>query len=397
MRPMTDRHRISREKLAFLVDATAAPVAGLAIISTWIGYEVGLLNDTAGDLGIGRDGYSIFFDALGYRFYCMGMIAFVFFSSLLDRDFGPMASAEERARRDGASPKYEGGPDVSKAFSACEPYAEANAHPTVAVVPVVALLTLFIGGLWIDGGGWAKMLVDPTAPLRFSAWREALSQADSILLLACASAFGLAAALLMALAVARIPVSLAARAVLVGGRASLLPVSVLVLAWSLQGSCDKLETGKFLANLLADELSPKIFPALVFLVAGLTAFATGTSWGTMAILIPTATAVAFELDGGAYGAVTIISVAAILDGAIFGDHCSPISDTTIMSSTASGCDHLAHVRTQMPYAISVAALILCVGYLPTAAGMSKWIAIPAVVILPGLLLLGVKKRSSAER
>ncbi len=393
MRPITDRHRISREKLAFLVDATAAPVAGVAVISTWIGYEVGLLSETAQSLGIARDGYAIFFDALGYRFYCMGMIAFVFFNSLLGQDFGPMAKAEERARKDGKLFEDHAEPITSQAFAASEPHRQANVHPMVAVVPMVTLLVVFVGGLWIDGGGWTKMSADMAALFRFSVWRDVLSQSDSIFLLVCASASGLATAAVMALAVARIPASVTYRAMLAGAKTSLLPLSVLVLAWSLQASCDRLQTGTFLANLLAEKISPGVFPALVFLVAGLTAFATGTSWGTMAILIPTAIPVAFQLDGGAYGPVAVICVAAVLDGAIFGDHCSPISDTTIMSSAASACDHLAHVRTQMPYSLVVAAMVLCVGYLPAAGGMSKWVGILAVVVLPGLLLLGLKTRT----
>jgi Na+/H+ antiporter NhaC len=128
---------------------------------------------------------------------------------------------------------------------------------------------------------------------------------------------------------------------------------------------------------------------LVFVVAGLTSFATGTSWGTMAILIPTAIPVAFELDGHAYGPVTVISIAAILDGAIFGDHCSPISDTTIMSSTASACDHLAHVRTQLPYSVVVAGIALAIGYLPAAMGAPFWAGILGGAAVSGLLFAGL--------
>ena len=377
LRPMTDRHGISREKLAFLVDATAAPVAGLAVISTWIGYEVGLLSTCAESLNIAQDGYSIFFDALGYRFYCMGMIAFVFFNALSDRDIGPMAEAQRRAI----------GPDATDG----SPVAMSG-HASVAIVPMGTLLVVFLGGLWLDGGGLARMSSNPMVVFQFQVWREVLSEADSIPLLACASACGLVMAVVLALGAARCPVAVTCKAVLAGVKTSLLPVSVLILAWSLKGSCDQLQTGKFLAGILADSISPQAFPALVFVVAGLAAFATGTSWGTMAILIPTALPVAHALDGGAYGLTTVISVAAILDGSIFGDHCSPISDTTIMSSTASSCDHLAHVRTQMPYSLLVAAMVLCVGYLPAALGVAKWGTILAVLTIPGVFWLIVRTK-----
>ncbi|MFH1268337.1 MAG: Na+/H+ antiporter NhaC family protein, partial [Planctomycetota bacterium] len=182
----------------------------------------------------------------------------------------------------------------------------------------------------------------------------------------------------------------------IGLKSSLLPVTVLVLAWSLKGTCDDLETGKFLANTLGATLPPVVFPSLVFVVASLTSFATGTSFGTMAILIPTAIPVAFQLDGNAYGLTTMISIGAVLDGAIFGDHCSPISDTTIMSSTASSCDHLAHVRTQIPYSLVVAGLALSVGYLPAAAGVPKSLSHLASAGLCVLLFLGLRSFRTAD-
>jgi Na+/H+ antiporter NhaC len=264
----------------------------------------------------------------------------------------------------------------------------------VAVVPMAALLMVFVGKLWLDGGGLAR---PASAVLRVSVWREVLGEIDSIPLLAYAGGVGFLLAVALAQTVARIPVAALARAVVAGVAGSWLPVSVLVLAWSLKGACTALQTGDFLAEALGGSLSPRVFPALVFVVAAVTSFATGTSWGTMAILIPTAIPVAFQLDGVSYGPVTTISVAAILDGAIFGDHCSPISDTTIMSSTASACDHLAHVRTQMPYSLVVAVLALCVGYLPTAAGVSKWVAAAGGAAFSGLLFLGLWARRRRQR
>ena len=396
LRPVTDRQRISREKLAFLVDATAAPIAGIAVISTWIGYEVGLLSEIAGQLGIARDGYSIFFDALGFRFYCIGMIGFVFFNALSDRDFGPMAAAERRAKETGKLVGDGELPMASLSMASAKAHPEARVLASVALVPLLALLGAFLGRLWFDSGGIARLAEDPASVLRLSTWREVFSTVDGIPLLAYASAVGFLAAALLAVVMARIPLRALARAIVMGVRASMLPVSVLILAWSLKGACDDLDTGRFLAGLLADKLPAMIFPALVFIIAGMTAFATGTSFGTMAILIPTAIPVAFELDGG-YGLVTVLSIAAVLDGAVFGDHCSPISDTTIMSSTASACNHMAHVRTQMPYSLTVAGFALFAGYLPSAVGAPKWVGITAGIGLSGLLFLGLWVFSSKEQ
>ena len=370
LRPVTDRQLISREKLAFLVDATAAPVAGIALVSTWIGYEVGLLSDIARSLGVDKGGYEIFLDALGFRFYCFGMISFVFFNCYSGEDFGPMAAAERRARKYGKLLDDDATVMTSASMTSAQPHPNARIHASVAIVPMLVLLAVFLGRLWFDAGGAFLLARDPWAVFRLSLWRDACATVDSIPLLAFSSAV--------------------ARAVGVGLKSSLLPLTVLVLAWSLKGTCDDLGTGKFLAHALGGSLPPLLFPGLVFVVASLTSFATGTSFGTMAILIPTAIPVAFQLDGNTYGLITVISIGAVLDGAIFGDHCSPISDTTIMSSTASSCDHLAHVRTQLPYSLAVAGLALCAGYLPAAAGVSKWLIHLTSAALFGLLFLGLR-------
>ncbi|GAG44066.1 unnamed protein product, partial [marine sediment metagenome] len=175
------------------------------------------------------------------------------------------------------------------------------------------------------------------------------------------------------------------KCIISGAKKSILPCLILISAWSLKNCCDSLNTDRFLTNLLTDNVSPLFFPAIVFLVASVTSFATGTSWGTMAIIIPTAVPIAFALDGHTYGLTTTITLGAVLDGAIFGDHCSPISDTTIISSIASRCDHIQHVRTQLPYSLFVAALALFCGYIPAALGLSPLlsitIAITAMVIV----------------
>jgi Na+/H+ antiporter NhaC len=172
----------------------------------------------------------------------------------------------------------------------------------------------------------------------------------------------------------------------------MLPFVILILAWSLKNCCDKLETGEFLTTILAGRVSPRVFPPVLFLVACATSFATGTSYGTMAILLPTGIPVAFSLDGNTYGLTTMISVGAVLDGAIFGDHCSPISDTTIMSAVASSCDLMEHVRTQLPYSLLIAGLVLFFAYLPAASGLAAaWSFVLAFFVMLCFLLAGVRK------
>jgi len=378
MRPVTDRYGISREKLAFLVDATSAPIASLAVISTWIAYEVGLFTDTAQTLGIERDGYSMFFDSLAFRFYSILMLSFVFGHVLFGCDFGPMKKAQSKTQKN---------PPVDTDITAATESTD-DKHPASilnALVPLGGLILFHLCGLWIDGGGPAK-ITSFSSIFHWQYWRQVIgSSENSILILIYASLFGLTLAVLCAILSHSLRIPDLIKCIISGVKKCLLPCLILISAWSLKNCCDSLNTDRFLTNLLTDNISPLCFPAIVFLVASATSFATGTSWGTMAIIIPTAVPIAFALDGHTYGLTTTITLGAILDGAIFGDHCSPISDTTIISSIASRCDHIQHVRTQLPYSLFVAILALLCGYIPAALGLSPLlsftIAITAMVVV----------------
>jgi len=342
MRPVTDRFGISREKLAFLVDATSAPVTCLAVISTWIAYEVGLFTLTAQKLGIEKDGYSMFFDALSFRFYCILMLK--------------------------------------------HPASMLN-----ALVPLAGLILFHITGLWIDGGGPAK-ITSFSSIFHWKYWRQVIGDTEnSILILIYAALFGLALAALCAYFSRSLRMQDLIKCIISGTKKCLLPCLILISAWSLKNCCDSLSTDRFLTNLLIGNVSPLFFPAIVFIVASVTSFATGTSWGTMAIIIPTAVPIAFALDGQTYGLTTTITLGAVLDGAIFGDHCSPISDTTIISSIASRCDHIQHVRTQLPYSLFVAALALFCCYIPAGLGLSPLLSITIAITVMVIVFLTIPR------
>jgi Na+/H+ antiporter NhaC len=364
MRPITDRFKISREKLAFLVDATSAPITSLAAISTWIVYEVGLFTNTAQTLGIEKDGYSMFFDSLAFRFYSILMLGFVFGHVLFRCDFGPMKKAQDEAMENPPPA------DTDSATALAGSKGQPGGRMLNALVPLGGLVLFHIIGLWIDGGGPAKT-TGLGSVFHWQYWREVIGNSEnSILILIYAALFSLTLAILCAGLSRSLRMSTIVKCILVGSKKCLLPCLILISAWSLKNCCDSLDTDRFLTNLLSDTVSPLVFPAIVFLVAAVTSFATGTSWGTMAIIIPTAVPIAFALDGQSYGLTTIITLGAVLDGAIFGDHCSPISDTTVISSIASRCDHIQHVRTQMPYSLFVAAIALACGYIPAGLGLS---------------------------
>jgi Na+/H+ antiporter NhaC len=369
MQPITDRFRVSREKLAFLVDATSAPIAGLAVISTWIAYEVGLLSQIAKELNIDRSGYSLFFDALSFRFYCLLMIAFVFLHIIFGRDFGPMKTAEDLAKN-APDENNQIDPSQNTSDSAQIAVGQQSSRAIKALIPLGGLILFHITGLWIDGGGPA-MLRQGGSFFSWVYWRDVISAAENThLILDFAALFGLALALLCSQLFGSLRMPVISNCFKRGVKRAMIPFVILILAWSLKNCCDSLKTGEFLTAILAGRVSPHWFPPAVFIVASVTSFATGTSYGTMAILIPTAIPVAFALDGDTYGLTTMISLGAVLDGAIFGDHCSPISDTTIMSSIASSCDLMQHVRTQLPYSLFVAGLALFCAYLPSAFGLA---------------------------
>ncbi len=400
MRPLSEHHRVSREKLAYLVDSTSAPIAGLAFVSTWIGYEVGLFNDVAKTIGIPTDGYSMFFDALGFRFYCILTIIFVLVNAISGEDYGPMEKAETRARKTGAV----SAPDAQAIGSTANFTRVPNTvvHPLSAVFPLFALLGLLPFGFWVDGSqagsifslaAWEDALsrVSNGSIFSFTAWRDALSDANNVMVLALGATLSFLIAIISARCLSKLRFADIGTAVWTGVKGSLLPLSILLLAWGLKASCDRLMTGQFLAAMLEDIVSPLWFPLLVFAIASLTSFATGTSWGTMAILIPTAIPVAFLLDNEVYGITTVICLGAVLDGAIFGDHCSPVSDTTILSSIASNCDALHHVRTQLPYSLTVAALAIVCGYFPAALGITSPISIACGTFLILFLFYGLSR------
>ena len=393
MRPVSDRWRISREKLAYVVDSTSAPVAGLALISTWIAYEVGLLNDIAADLNLGLDGYAIFLLLLPLRFYCLTTLVFVVCNAVVSRDFGPMYRAEVRAIRDGKVLRNGARLLTSRTLEDARPATDRLPPWSHAVWPVAALVLAALGGmLWFGAGaietaGVSFSVFDPAV------WRLALgavggSAAGSGQVLFVAALVGTSLALGLAVSQRFLTLS-EGLAAWTRGIALVWPaVLILILAWAMKSIADVLHTDLFLASMLGGRVSPLYVPLVTFGLAAGIAFATGTSWGTMGIVLPLAVPLAYSLSGETAGPIVWLTAAAVLDGAIFGDHCSPISDTTILSATASSCDPLDHVWTQVPYALTCTLLAGLAGYYGVAWGLPVWAAY-AFLILGTLAVLFV--------
>jgi len=371
MRPLCDASRVSREKLAYVVDSTAAPIAGVSVFSTWVTYEMSqyraplaLVTRADGMPYVPGDAFEVFLATLPFRCYCWFALALVAMTILMRRDFGPMLTAERRARR-GETTSHEGD----------EP--PLPVHPRArarnAVVPLLVLVVGTVGAMIAIG--WSAAAKLPAAADLGERVRTVLanSRSDWALLGAAASAW------LVALAMTGAQRLLTVRETLATCLAAMRPLGaafgILFLAWSLGHLCKDLGTSFFLTTAIRDALSPWALPTTLFLVAAGVAFATGTSFGTMAILLPnvvvlahqTGANAAFTGDPAAGGpALMLLCIGAVLEGAIFGDHCSPISDTTVLSSIGSRCSLLAHVGTQLPYALLAFTVTVLCGYLPLA-------------------------------
>ncbi|MCA9076254.1 MAG: hypothetical protein KDA93_14590 [Planctomycetaceae bacterium] len=394
MRPVTDRLRISREKLAFLVDTTAAPVAGLALVSTWVGFEVGLIGDSFSRLAeshpdvvtFSGDAYGTFMATLPYRFYPWFALAFVMVIAWTGRDFGPMWAAERRALHDDRNGKGAAHPQAMDAVERATDRDEVESNGTMwnAIVPLVVLLAGIVIGFWVTGRG----AIEAASP---SVW-QVVSNADTNRVLVVTSF--LASVIAVGLAVGTLSLSLkqAAHAWVDGAKSMLLAAMILVLAWAVAMVCDEdhLNTAGYLVNLTTGQLDVRWMSSVAFLLSAAVAFATGTSWATMGLLIPLITNVTFALmqdEPSLLAGIAIerhplmlASIGSVLAGSILGDHCSPISDTTVLSSVAADCDHLAHVETQMPYAMTVGLITVVCGCVPIGFGLPWWLAMPMGLI-----------------
>ena len=376
MRPITDTLRVSREKLAYIVDSTAAPVACIALVTTWIGTEVGYISEAIAQIpGYDESAYSVFLHSIGYSFYPLLALLFVFLIAGMRRDFGPMLKAERRARQTGELMRAGATASAQEAESeALMPKPGTEPRLANALVPIGVLVVGVLVGLWITG----KAAAGPEAGLR-----DIIGSADSYAAMMWASLGSVVVAVFMLVGQRIVSLEEAVEAVMAGMRTMLFALLILTLAWALSGVNEALGTGEFLKDALSGRLIAGFVPAIVFILAAATAFATGSSWGTMGILMPLVVPLAWNVlaaDGlhtsGEYHHIIYSAVSAVLAGAVWGDHCSPISDTTILSSLASQCDHVDHVRTQLPYALTVGGVALFLGTLPAGFGAPWWLMLP---------------------
>ena len=368
-RPVSDKLRISREKLAYLVDSTAAPVATIAIITTWIGFQLGLISSAIESIdGITESAYMLFLNSIPYSFYPFLAIFFVWLIVLSGKDFGPMYHAEMRAR----SSTDDLGPTTAPVTDMAGEFSEKEGIPCRAmnaIVPILTLVFSVIGGLFVSGDG--------------DSVREIVGSADSYIILLWASLLSCFVAIVMTMSQRLLTLNEIVDSWLVGARFMLTGLVLLIMAWAIADVAEILQTAPYLISILGDQISPQLLPGIVFLLAASTAFASGSSWGVMAILMPLviplcwAVLLANGMATPEHMHILYSCIACVLTGAVWADHCSPISDTTVLSSLATGCDHMEHVRTQLPYAALGGAVAFAIGVVPAGYGQPWWILLPA--------------------
>lgn len=367
-RSVTDHLKISREKLAYIVDSTAAPVVTLALVTTWIGYQVSLIDQAMRDIdGLsGMTAYSMFLNSIPYSFYPILAVMFVFAVASSGRDMGPMYAAERRAR--GGEVEARSG-DAMPAMDGdtLEAKPDVPMRPFNAFLPILALVFSLAAGMFITGDG--------------DTLTDIVGSADPFTAMMWASFIGALVAAGLTVGQKILSAHETVDAWYGGARATLFGMIVLILAWSMSAVTSDLNAKGYLISILGDSLPVALVPAVVFVLAAITAFSTGTSWGTMGILLPLVlplTWAVMTVAGVADASgmhIMYSAIACVLAGAVWGDHCSPISDTTVLSSIASGCDHIEHVRTQLPYALLVGTVALGIGTIPAGYGVPPWISL----------------------
>lgn len=393
MRPLTDKLKISREKLSYLVDSTAAPVANIAIISTWIGYELSLIDESFGNMGLDQNAYITFFKTIPVNFYPIFALIFGMAVAYFGRDLFSMHKAELRAAtgkglmRENAVPLSNMDTDDLTAKQGT-PLRWYN-----AVIPVTMVILSTLVGLWYTGLQGTTLSDSELHSMSMIHYLSTvIGNSNSFAVLMWAAFIGGFSAILLSLFQKLLTLNESILAWVSGVKAMVMAALILTLAWAIGDICRDIQTADYFISIMQDLLSPHWLPTLSFIIAGIIAFATGTSWGTMAILAPLIIPLAFQLptmdtsiSSSTANGIFLSSIASILAGATFGDHCSPISDTTIMSSMASGADHIDHVRTQLPYALLVAGLSILLGYIPVGYGMPGWIML--LIGLVGIVLI----------
>ncbi|RLM51789.1 Na+/H+ antiporter NhaC family protein [Halorubrum sp. ASP1] len=380
MREISDEVSISREKLAYMIDSTAAPVATFGV-SSWVAYQLSMIRDGYEAAGVSVDAgqvpsaFALFLQSVPFNMYCLLAVVMVGIIVFSRRDFGEMLDAEHRSAtegkvlRDGAIPMQSAEDSLGDVLT-------DSPQLRYFLVPTLALMATVVGGGFYTGLGASEAGAGPFEIAGNAAFVDALLWGTFMMV---------AVALTMGIASGIANLDEAMETVIDGFGMMLTALTILVMAWTIGTVTTALGTGVFVTDIAQEFVSPTLLPVVVLMASAFIAFSTGTSWGTMAIVTPIAVPLAWSV-GGATPALLPVAIGTVFSGAIFGDHCSPISDTTILSSTFTGADHIDHVRTQIYYATTVLVVAATLLTVWGATRITPLVLLPiGVVTLAGLV------------
>ena len=390
--PVTDKAGVSREKLSYIVDSTAAPLAGIAVISSWVAVEVSVIQEGLDVAGSNASAFQIFLGSIPYCFYCIFALAFVFLLTILGREFGPMLEAERRAR---SGQPLKKGTQLERVRTEELTGNDAEdrswrrivlAFGSIGVMFIFSLIAFYVTG---RQEAVAQGLLAADAPFRFRDLSTIIGCADTIQLVMEAALFVGIVALVAGTLLHLFKLSNGILAWIEGASSLVSTMVVLVLAWTLAGVVDQLGTVYYVVDIISAGIPQMLVPTLIFVTCCLISFAAG-SYGCMFMVMPIAVPIVAAVGGIAENPAAdpfmLSCVAAVLSGAIFGDHCSPMTDCTILAALGAGCETMDHVRTQMPYALTVALTSVVFGTLLTSFGISPFVGLGLGIIFMALVI-----------
>ena len=394
MKPITDRVKVSREKLSYIVDSTAAPVTGIALISSWVAVEISAIDSGLEIVGSDLSSFYLFVNSIPFCFYCLFCLSFIFLNSILGRDFGPMLKAEKRARN---------GQPVSEESKAIE----SNSHNEIkdrigkrifVGVGSILLLVLFATiSFYINGRKNAIVAnaLDITSPFNIRNLMTIISYADTINLVTLSALIGSLFAIIFGCIFKLFDLKNAIKSWLVGAKNLFPTIIVLIFAWSLADVTYRLGTTYYIVEIISANVPSVLTPALIFVTCCVVSCASG-SYGSLFVVMPLAIPLAFKVVSMGVGideeVYLLICVASVMAGSIFGDHCSPVTDCTILSALGSGCTTMEHCRTQLPYAITCAVISIICGILLTSIGVNVYISLIIGIVAQVLIFMIIGKK-----
>lgn len=395
MKPITDRVKVSREKLSFIIDSTAAPVSGIALISSWIAVEIISIEKGLKIVGSNTNGFSLFVSSIPFCFYCIFAITFVFVNSLIGKDFGPMLKAEQRAAKGQTvseeSKEYDEDDKVRHARK------DINKKIFVSIGSIVLLTVFAIVSFYIDGRNVAIVsgTLSANAKFSFENFINIISNADTVGLITIAALVSSIFTIIVGSGLKLFTFKESIYSWLSGMRKISDEVVMLLVAWCLASVVGQLGTTYFIAEIISTNVSPIMVPVLIFISCCIISCASG-SFGCMFVVMPLAIPLAYKVISMGIGVndeiYLLICVGSVVAGSIFGDHCSPVTDCTILAASGAGCSTMEHCYSQLPYTLINAVISVVCGILLTCLGMNVLIALAVGIICQVVLLLVFGKK-----